>query len=689
MKIIHQRLLASRRDVARLLIGVLLVILFDLSIFNRYFPLTEGWWETYGDLINKGWVPYKDFNLAFPPVIPTIYAKAIQLFGVDFYAFRLLGIGVHAVVVCLLIVWLRHFVSTSAAVTAVVLGSFLAMSNSTYIVKDYHLGVDALLAATLALVAQGLRWLRLCTDEGYKFNRCGRRVDDVRTLLAFGLSGTCVAVLALVKQNVGILFGIGLIVSALTYLPLRTGFAVVSSSLIGAAMGILVIQMGVPGWDLSQFVALASDNDAKGSIVTVLTRAVTDPLNKSVIVGAVIIFFAFAVSQKLSSSEEIRKTLHPLLPARGDLGSAWWIYSFSVAVLLVIYWASFYSVVIPFAIAVLMSYAAMGRGHDNDGNSIAMFVPALLLLAYANTTTASFNFAGMYIPIVFASAVVFERLRFSKLARRVGAIILGTILITVVGRKWILPYEWWGYDQGPIFSATREVGVSELEGIYVDQDTRDAFIMVNSLVDQHSLSKTDALFYPSIPIFYLLNDKLPPFHAVVQWFDVITDKQAIEMLRAFENDPPRVVVLLDPPEFVYEGHARLKGDALVQSNIRNAIVRAARNGKYRLVGTKVLESRARRKILYKTSALTVEVLNEDLVGKDWLHLCGRPCDPSQIAITSWRRRDGAPLDRETTLRLGDVVSLTAPEQVIDEIIESAGRQLRQDRYVLQVFVRPD
>ena len=45
-----------------------------LLIFNHYFSLQEGWWETYAYLVNRGEVINKDFYLAWTPLFVYINA---------------------------------------------------------------------------------------------------------------------------------------------------------------------------------------------------------------------------------------------------------------------------------------------------------------------------------------------------------------------------------------------------------------------------------------------------------------------------------------------------------------------------------------------------------------------------------------------------------------------------------------
>ena len=131
---------------------------FNLVTFNRYFPLSEGWWETYGYLWNSGLRPYRDFELAFTPLFTMVNAGLLRVFGDSFFALRLFGVGVFLLAVLVVELLLERFFSARMAAAAVTVSTFLAVAGPQFIAKDYHwyeLGLVALALLVHVRVAEG------------------------------------------------------------------------------------------------------------------------------------------------------------------------------------------------------------------------------------------------------------------------------------------------------------------------------------------------------------------------------------------------------------------------------------------------------------------------------------------------------------------------------------------------------
>ena len=109
-----------------------------LLIFNHYFSLQEGWWETYAYLVNKGEVINKDFYLAWTPLFVYINAFYQKIFGINFFAFACIGVVAAMIQVILLYAVLREFFSKPASAIAALFATFLNINSGTYIAKDYH-----------------------------------------------------------------------------------------------------------------------------------------------------------------------------------------------------------------------------------------------------------------------------------------------------------------------------------------------------------------------------------------------------------------------------------------------------------------------------------------------------------------------------------------------------------------------
>lgn len=83
----------TRRDFILGLSNLLTIIaIYNLIYFNRYFPLSEGWFSVYARYILRGSIPYRDFQLALTPLYPLKIAALIYFFGPDFIVLRIFGI---------------------------------------------------------------------------------------------------------------------------------------------------------------------------------------------------------------------------------------------------------------------------------------------------------------------------------------------------------------------------------------------------------------------------------------------------------------------------------------------------------------------------------------------------------------------------------------------------------------------
>ena len=55
-----------RDEALPVLVITISIGLYALFICNKTMPVSEGWYSEYAALINRGYVPYRDFDLIFP-----------------------------------------------------------------------------------------------------------------------------------------------------------------------------------------------------------------------------------------------------------------------------------------------------------------------------------------------------------------------------------------------------------------------------------------------------------------------------------------------------------------------------------------------------------------------------------------------------------------------------------------------
>ena len=116
---------------------VVVVALYHLLFFNRYFPLSEGWFSAYGHLIRTGAVPYRDFYLFVTPLYPLKIAAFGLLFGDAFLPLRALGVllvcGIATLTYLILVARFTPF----AASTATIVSTIYYQSGVAHIGYDF------------------------------------------------------------------------------------------------------------------------------------------------------------------------------------------------------------------------------------------------------------------------------------------------------------------------------------------------------------------------------------------------------------------------------------------------------------------------------------------------------------------------------------------------------------------------
>lgn len=651
---------------------------FNLVTFNRYFPLSEGWWEAYGYLYNSGLRPYRDFDLAFTPLFTLINAGLVRLFD-SFFALRLFGVGVFLVAVFLLELLLERFFSPRTAAVAVTVATFLVIFEPQFIAKDYHVYQLALVAASLLLHV----WL---AADG----RLSARQRMGGTLLL----GATVSLVFMLKQNVGGL----LLVAVAASIPLVERERPAARVLAFGAGVAAALLLALPVVSPSDWRQLLLANDAKGSLGTVLGRVWENEANRMTLVLALKLCAWYALFRLLlapptrwtgiwsdavlslggkpmvrrgvflgaivlvaASGNDIRHTLTP------------WVIPVTLALLLVGAWH--------------VARHAVDRSHAVDPR-IAAVVPPLLALAYANTTTASLDFNGMHVPVALAIGWILGRIEAWAPPRYwlVAALACLVVVPEFVAAKLRVPYAWWGHRQASVFSAVHESEYPRLRRMYVSPGQRDTLNAIKRAVDRYSRSRDDVFFY-NLPAFYWLHGKLPPYRTVVQWFDVVSSRQMEADLRAMQEEPPRLIVALEPPPAAYEGHKQLKkSDRLPQEEFRDLVDEWVTLGKYRLIRSIALPNGT-----LEGCDVTQDVLvqNERSIGLPLDELVGAsgPAGPEVKRAT----RGGTPVLEGTRLAAGDLVTLRGDYGEVLALSEVLGvaRGEPRDWHTVNIYVRDD
>lgn len=551
-----------------------LLLFLNLLFFNRFFPLSEGWHESYGYLINSGLTPFKDFSIE-STILFSYFNSFLLKMTTSFFYLRLIGVFFFGLVYLLGTLLLENFFDKKSAAIGVFIGSLLAMNSVVFIAKDYHTFVDILSIISILSYLKGI----LSINHSQKF----------RPAIFFIASFAVGLLLCLLKQNIG-LFLVTLNLCFLLVLGLRSFFLGGLSFLV--SLGLVFFFLRVISLDIGEVFKMTFRNDSKGSPTQVLFRFFFEPQNRTYLFFSVkfvaLAFFLYFLPQKKLLIDRIRMFLEPWTELLQ--------YVLSGSFLVMAYFFSKrtnlleQNILIPASLAVMVFsiflYAKNGI-KKNIHKIYFMFV--LLTLAYCNTHTAVLNSTGMFLAISFVVSLFFSEARDLELVKIRDSLLFCFVIIFsyfIVSQKFEKPYGWWGLNQGSVYSAKYEIDHPWLKGIKVDLQTREIFEKVLIESRQTISDKKSVYFAPNIPIFYLLSGSLPPYKALVQWYDFISYNHGNEELEAFKANPPDLVVFLDPPELTDLGHFKMIGRTTFIQNFRRELNKKIDDHIYSLVYSK-------------------------------------------------------------------------------------------------------
>jgi len=306
-------------------------------------------------------------------------------------------------------------------------------------------------------------------------------------------------------------------------------------------------------------------NHSKGNIFLVLTRFIGSADCRKLLISFILLAVLFYLFPKYKKNyfSFLEKISLPILFF--EINES---FLFRACLYLMIsFWLKTPLPYIIFAIALFrLLYIAFVDTSINDSRSRSNWyrlgwIP-LLALAYCGTHTAGYNFSSMQLIIAAVLADFTDRFlpasnddRPINLAITKLSVLLSLVVIAI--KIFGNIYNWWGVTQKNILNADQPIPFVQLDGFRVDKQTSEFYKEL--LKYKKILKNDDQIFaYPSIPIVYLLLNKIPQTKFPVLWFDVSDSKNASEVIRQLEVSNPALIFWLKPPQFVYNEHFKLR-----------------------------------------------------------------------------------------------------------------------------------
>jgi Dolichyl-phosphate-mannose-protein mannosyltransferase len=579
-----------------------------LLYFDRYFPITEGWFSTYGHLIRMGQVPYRDFFLLLPPLYPYKIAAFQALFGESLIGLRYLGLIITCAIGVVLFEILRTLFNRWVSAFAACIALVYYQSGNAY------LGYDFTQFLTLYLLLGTMCLMKYC-DHATLADR------NRRGTLLF-LCGMFLALAVLIKHSNGSLGALAVLISAIIVvlrcerrpaltrrlLSLAGGFAAPLLLTLGwlayiglltdAASNLFIAALQAKGGPHATFVNWLKNLLAERylfhtrklfkrllilvpgiialscflGIMIDVRRYGLDKWNRSLSLqlvradtqdprlgrfGLALLLLGFVCLVGIISSiyhgihiSQATTNLGMLVRSQIVIGSTnLYIIGGLVALVLSVWQlraaAAKYFIVFALGIGLIV-----GNGTSGGLSEISSFLGLSIVLAYI-LGIASRYALPLLIPLwVFLS--------------------LATVLIDI---KFSSPYYWWAVTSPDIRTVTCAPTTGILKGLCVDPSKKSKIDQIINEITAQTHENDQIYIYPHIPIFHLLTGRPPYSKAPVSWFDFMSDDQALYVSRELLSDPPPLLIVADLPETVMEAHERLfrGGKQLGQREILRSI----------------------------------------------------------------------------------------------------------------------
>jgi hypothetical protein len=570
---------------------------YALMVSNKALPLTEGWFEVFARYVNAGKVPYRDFDLLATPLYTYILAGITRVFGYDLIVLRLVGVIVFvAIAVTACLVFSRLFTPFVAMVAACVTAFFL-QAEVTNVFYDYIRFFDLLANATcLSLLIHVLATETRRSRLNWALIACG--LCSAGALLIRQSSGAVLVAAVLAVLGLQILAGRGT--------AQRLTDLIVYVVALLAPIGTMVAVMVTNG-SLRPFLTMTSGDalTAKGGLPVVLFGWVSRFWPEVIAVrGSVTLMLGLlAVSGALYLLAP-----RPTMGCRdGLLWSAAFFTAALAGVLFCVRFSSLSSAFEPFrllatpysvypVVTILCAFSLVQLVRSRSLTfaqrrfflGLAVLTFMVLAIGYGSATSGGFSEGqtALALGTIFASILFLAGHVLGTPARLITVTVCVGLCLSYVSYKIDAPYAWWGLREPSMREAIDSVSVPGLRGIRVSPQTKAAIEGVTSAITDSSRPGDDVFVFPHMPILYLLTDRYPSTFTLVQWFDFSSRHALAADMSRTEDHPPRVVVIVEVPDWVYTAHESLfwGGHTSAQRSMRDRLERLVHADPYHEVG---------------------------------------------------------------------------------------------------------
>lgn len=503
-----------------LLVAIVPVLIFNIIIYDKCFPITEGWWSYIASLILEGKIPYKDFYLYLPPVYPYIISFFVKIFGIEIIKLRLMGIALELLITILLYACLRQLFNPIISSLCTVFSMFV-FQTSFLAFNTYDYNQVAILLAFLII------YLILKSDSS----------EQLRVLMAI-LSGFFSVILILTKQSTGLILTISIIAGFLViYLKdkkyKKTIIFYIMSLLIGIILFILVLYyFGILRLFIDNVFIGAANSKGGNNFFTVFIIWLPRLLIQSA-KFKLKSFFIFIISMicLLIINKYLKQKIKQINPTVI-------IFLFFITVsLAVILPYSFYSIsefmnscwyfkfvhiiIVLISTAVIMSLMISLPLVRYNSNSFIIII-CLSFAMLMNTAISTEIIPYGTIPAISLIMGFFIEKSKNSFIFIFFIFVIAFYVSAGVSNKYHTPYNWWGSQCGDVRGTIPHDNIQIISKLKIDPKINDLVKVITNKCEVSSGINT-AFCFPNIPIFYLITNTKSVTFAPIHWYDVASD----------------------------------------------------------------------------------------------------------------------------------------------------------------------
>lgn len=574
------------------LIPVFVIFVYNLIFFNKYLPITEGWFSTYAWLVNHGQFPYRDFYFFLTPLYLIQTSIFTALFGYDILYLRIFGIFIILLMTYFLYKNFQIIFGSAIAAFVAIVGMFYYQSGVAHITYDFTQFV------TLYGLIQSYFLLKYINAFDTKTN------SSIKWVFWAGLFA---GLAFLTKQSNGTLIAAfsfaGLLL--LSFLKGKKEALIASLTYAAgfAAPLIITLLWLLANSALIQFreQVFSSAVAAKGGLMQIFFGWFKEILTYKFIVRLIEILFIMLISGywvylfkgKKLKNENLNRFILLIasvillfivfLPLFIDKVTAKEMLKFIQAGIDYTMYIMVVSISTPIILVLIYTLFLIFRKPYNKSIFLLSFIALGFL--YGAGTSAGFSEAGAFIGFCIFIALMLHLRSVLGLGKIFIVLFCIIFSFSFIETKYERPYFWWYVTSTDIrekLQSTDKIKISH--GLYSSASNISLIEEVSAEISAGSKPGEAVLTFPNIPVFYLITNRKPPGKALVHWFDFLPDEMALKEAEAIRKNPPKVIVYLDLGPIVWNMHENLfrNGKPSGQRKIVEAFMGVIKSKKMRI-----------------------------------------------------------------------------------------------------------